>query len=119
MYKRQAQEGVDLVKSYQSQGILVTLVGGIIDQCEELGYKTGANVRVIPPVSYTHLDVYKRQESGGDIMCLATAYKEKEEPNSILLEYVARIDVDGTTPVSYTHLLQELPMREERALSLQ
>ena len=43
-----AQEGVDLVKSYQAQGILVTLVGGIIDQCEELGYKTGANVRVIP-----------------------------------------------------------------------
>ena len=30
-------------------------------------------------------------------MCLATAYKEKEEPYSILLEYVARIDVDGTT----------------------
>ena len=49
-----AQEGVDLVKSYQAQGILVTLVGGIIDQCQELGYKTGANVRVIP-VSYTHL----------------------------------------------------------------
>ena len=48
MYKRQAQEGVDLVKSYQAQGILVTLVGGIIDQCQELGYKTGANVRVIP-----------------------------------------------------------------------
>ena len=43
-----AEEGVALVKSYQSQGILVTLVGGIIDQCEELGYKTGANVRVIP-----------------------------------------------------------------------
>jgi len=43
-----AQEGVDLVKSYQAQGILVTLVGGIIDQCAELGYKTGANVRVIP-----------------------------------------------------------------------
>ena len=43
-----AQEGVDLVKSYQAQGILVTLIGGIIDQCEELGYKTGANVRVIP-----------------------------------------------------------------------
>ena len=31
-----------------AQGILVTLVGGIIDQCQELGYKTGANVRVIP-----------------------------------------------------------------------
>ena len=43
-----AKEGVDLIKSYQAQGILVTLVGGIIDQCEELGYKTGANVRVIP-----------------------------------------------------------------------
>ena len=43
-----AQEGVDLIKSYQAQGILVTLVGGIIDQCEELEYKTGANVRVIP-----------------------------------------------------------------------
>ena len=28
--------------------ILVTLVGGIVDQCAELGYKTGANVRVIP-----------------------------------------------------------------------
>ena len=39
---------MDLVKSYQAQGILVTLVGGIIDQCQELGYKTGANVRVIP-----------------------------------------------------------------------
>ena len=43
-----AQEGVELVKSYQAQGILVTLVGGIIDQGEEMGYKTGANVRVIP-----------------------------------------------------------------------
>lgn len=43
-----AEEGVALVKSYQAQGILVTLVGGIIGQCEEVGYKTGANVRVIP-----------------------------------------------------------------------
>ena len=43
-----AEEGVELVKSYQAQGILVTLVGGIIDQCTEVGYKTGANVRVIP-----------------------------------------------------------------------
>ena len=43
-----AQEGADLVKSYQAQGILVTLVGGIIDQCAEMGVKTGANVRVIP-----------------------------------------------------------------------
>ncbi len=43
-----AQEGVALVKSYQAQGILVTLVGGIIDQVAEAGIKTGANVRVIP-----------------------------------------------------------------------
>ena len=43
-----AQEGVDLIKSYQAQGILVTLVGGIIDQVAEAGMKTGANVRVIP-----------------------------------------------------------------------
>ena len=43
-----AEEGVALVKSYQAQGILVTLVGGIIDQCQDAGYKMGANVRVIP-----------------------------------------------------------------------
>ena len=43
-----AQEGVDLIKSYQAQGTLVALVGGIIDQCEELGYKTGAGLRVVP-----------------------------------------------------------------------
>ena len=41
-------EGVALVKSYQAQGILVTLVGGICDQVAEAGMKTGANVRVIP-----------------------------------------------------------------------
>ena len=43
-----AQEGVDLVKSYQAQGILVTLVGGIIDQAQELGVKMGYNVRIVP-----------------------------------------------------------------------
>ena len=42
------EEGVALVKSYQAQGILVTLVGGIIDQGKEAGMNTGANVRVIP-----------------------------------------------------------------------
>lgn len=42
------QEAVDLVKSYQAQGILVTLVGGVIDQLAEAGMNTGANVRVIP-----------------------------------------------------------------------
>ncbi|MCI7813896.1 MAG: acetyl-CoA decarbonylase/synthase complex subunit alpha/beta [Lachnospiraceae bacterium] len=43
-----AEEGVALVKSYQAQGILVTLVGGICDQVAEAGMSTGANVRVIP-----------------------------------------------------------------------
>ena len=43
-----AQEGVDLVKSYHAQGILVTLVGGIIDQAQELGLKMGYNVRIVP-----------------------------------------------------------------------
>ncbi len=43
-----AQEGVDLIKSYQAQGILVTLVGGIIDQAQELGLKMGYGVRIVP-----------------------------------------------------------------------
>ena len=43
-----AREGAALVKSYQAQGILVTLVGGIIDQVQEAGMNTGANLRVIP-----------------------------------------------------------------------
>lgn len=43
-----AQEGVDLIKSYQAQGILVTLVGGIIDQAQELGLNMGYNVRIVP-----------------------------------------------------------------------
>ncbi len=43
-----ADEAVALVKSYQAQGMLVTLVGGVIDQLQEKGYKTGDNVRVIP-----------------------------------------------------------------------
>ncbi len=43
-----AQEAADLVKSYQAQGMLVTLVGDVIDQLAEVGMKTGDNVRVIP-----------------------------------------------------------------------
>ena len=43
-----AEEAVDLVKSYQSQGMLVTLVGGVCDQLAEKNYKTGDNVRVVP-----------------------------------------------------------------------
>ena len=42
------EDAVALVKSYQAQGILVTLVGDVIDQLAEAGMKTGANVRVIP-----------------------------------------------------------------------
>ena len=43
-----AEEAVELVKSYQTQGMLVTLVGGVIDQLAEKNYKTGDNVRVVP-----------------------------------------------------------------------
>lgn len=43
-----ADDAVALVKSYQTQGILVTLVGDVIDQLAEKGYKTGVGVRVIP-----------------------------------------------------------------------
>ncbi len=42
------EQGVELVKSYQAQGILVTLVGGICDQVAEAGMNTGASVRVLP-----------------------------------------------------------------------
>jgi len=42
-----AEQGANLVKSYQSQGIFVTLVGGIIDQCIEQGMKLGFNVRCV------------------------------------------------------------------------
>ena len=42
------EEAVNLVKSYQAQGILVTLVGGVCDQVAEAGMNTGVAVRVIP-----------------------------------------------------------------------
>ena len=42
------EEAAELVKSYQAQGILVTLVGGVIDQCLEAGLNMGAAVRIIP-----------------------------------------------------------------------
>ena len=50
-----AQEGVDLIKSYQAQGILVTLVGGIIDQAQELGLKMGYNLRIVPLGKVIHV----------------------------------------------------------------
>lgn len=42
------EEAVELVKSYQAQGILVTLVGGVIDQCVEAGLNMGFAVRIVP-----------------------------------------------------------------------
>ncbi len=43
-----AEEAAGLVKSYQAQGLLVTMVGECIDQCIEQGVTMGAGVRVIP-----------------------------------------------------------------------
>jgi acetyl-CoA synthase len=42
------EDAVALVKSYQAQGILVTLVGGVIDQCVEAGLNMGYSVRIVP-----------------------------------------------------------------------
>ena len=41
-------ETVALAKSYQAQGILVTLTGDSIKHCYEAGMKLGENVRVVP-----------------------------------------------------------------------
>ncbi|HCT92656.1 MAG TPA: CO dehydrogenase/CO-methylating acetyl-CoA synthase complex subunit beta [Lachnospiraceae bacterium] len=43
-----AEDAVALVKSYQAQGILVTMVGECIDQCQSLGLNMGYGVRVVP-----------------------------------------------------------------------
>ncbi len=42
------KETIALVKSYQGQGILVTLTGECCKQLADAGYKTGTNVRVCP-----------------------------------------------------------------------
>ena len=42
------EEAVELVKSYQAQGILVTLVGDVIDQGVEAGLKMGYALRIVP-----------------------------------------------------------------------
>ena len=47
------------------------------------------------PVSYTHLDVYKRQALNTDLVCDAI--------NTAMRELFLQI-VYGRTPVSYTHL---------------
>ena len=43
-----AEELAALVKSYQNQGMLVSLTGKSIDQAVEAGIKTGENVRIVP-----------------------------------------------------------------------
>ncbi len=42
------KEAVELVKSYQAQGILVTLVGDIIDQCVAENLNMGYALRIVP-----------------------------------------------------------------------
>ena len=43
-----AQNVVDVVKDYQSKGIMTFLVGDVIEQCIEGGVKMGLELRVIP-----------------------------------------------------------------------
>ena len=43
-----AEDAVALVKSYQARGILVTMVGECIEQCQSLGLNMGYGVRVVP-----------------------------------------------------------------------
>lgn len=39
-------------------------------------------------------------------MCLATVYNKNQEPDSILLQYVSRLEVEGTT-ITLTDVLGE------------
>ena len=43
-----AEEARDTIKGYQSRGIFVFLIGGIIDQAREMGITMDFNVRVVP-----------------------------------------------------------------------
>ncbi|HQA59587.1 MAG TPA: acetyl-CoA decarbonylase/synthase complex subunit alpha/beta, partial [Tepidanaerobacteraceae bacterium] len=43
-----AEEAAKIIKDYQSKGILVTLVGKVIDQAIEAGVKIGLDFRVVP-----------------------------------------------------------------------
>lgn len=42
------EEAVEIVKGYQSRGIFVFLIGGIIDQMNEAGINMGFPVRLVP-----------------------------------------------------------------------
>lgn len=39
-------------------------------------------------------------------MCLATVYNKNQEPDSILLQYVSRLEVEGTT-ITLTDVMGE------------
>ena len=54
---------------------------------------------VFQPVSYTHLDVYKRQVEGEILFGGSYAMTSREERLSDLINKAG-----GTTTVSYTHL---------------
>ena len=42
------QNAADIIKDYQTKGILTFLVGDVIDQCTECGIKTGLDYRIVP-----------------------------------------------------------------------
>ena len=39
-------------------------------------------------------------------MCLATVYNKNQEPDSVILQFVSRLDVDGTT-ITLTDIMGE------------
>ena len=43
-----AQQAADLIKGYQARGIMVFMVGGIIDQAIEMNVNMGFKIRVVP-----------------------------------------------------------------------
>ena len=45
---KNAEEAARTVRAYQDNGILTFLIGGVIDQCEQAGIRTGLERRVIP-----------------------------------------------------------------------
>ena len=70
MYKRQVYEDADLLVVDKPAGMVVhpapghdrgTLVHAVLHHCPNLAGVGGEQRPGIVPVSYTHLDVYKRQ----------------------------------------------------------
>ena len=80
------EEGVALVKSYQSQGILVTLVGGIIDQVKENAFTPTIITKNDMPVEFSsiHLTGYEQDASYqctalSDVSTMLRSYYETKE----------------------------------------